>query len=76
MPASPELRQFLQKRVVAQLDGPALDGKIVSLGADSFLLADVVHIDPTGGRTPMDGSVLVERARVLWIQIPEEGQPS
>lgn len=71
MPASPEMRRFLNQRVVVHFDGPAIDGVVVSLGVDSLLLQPAEFVDSDGSRRPMSGSVLVDRSRSLFIQIPD-----
>lgn len=63
-------RLVVRRRVLVQLDtGRALIGTLWSTKAHRVVLKDVELLEPgTDGPTRMDGDVVIERARVEYIQ--------
>lgn len=65
----------LRRRVVAQLtDGHAVAGVMWRKRGPLLELRDAsLHAPGSDGPAPMDGAVLIERSKVLWLQIVEGG---
>jgi hypothetical protein len=66
----PYRKLVLHRRVIVNLtDGSAMDGVIWDERGELIVLRDAqLHVD--GGSTPLDGEVIVDRARVAFVQVP------
>lgn len=67
-------RPVLAKRVMVQVDtGVTFEGVALSRRGQLLVLADVtVHTPVAGGRgatTKADGQSVIERGRIVWIQV-------
>ena len=62
-------RPVVKRRVVAQLDdGTAFEGVVMSRRGPLLVLADVT-VRVAGGGQGLDGSVVLERTRVVFVQV-------
>lgn len=62
-------RPLVARRSVVQLDdGTSFDGVVLSRRGPLLVLADVTARFP-GGQQAIDGTVIIERPRVLFVQV-------
>lgn len=62
-------RPLVKRHVVVQLDdGTSFDGVAMSRRGPLLVLADVTARTPGGGQR-IDGTVVVERSRVMFVQV-------
>lgn len=65
----PWRRTAVRKRVVVNLADRAFSGVLWAKRGPLLVLRDVVLMQHGAADTPMDGEVIVERARVEFIQV-------
>ncbi|MFF3671697.1 hypothetical protein [Microtetraspora malaysiensis] len=62
-------RRHVGRRLIVQLDGETLDGVLERTDRRTLTLRET-SIVAGDRRTPVDGLVIVERARIAWTQVP------
>ncbi|MFI9465747.1 hypothetical protein [Streptomyces xiamenensis] len=64
-----EARVAVRRRVIVNLvDGSAVDGVLLRRYRTLLVLADATLLSPDATPTRMDGELVVERSRVLYVQ--------
>ncbi|MCK1813263.1 hypothetical protein MTQ13_03075 [Streptomyces sp. XM4011] len=64
-----EARVVVRRRVIVNLtDGSAVDGVLLRRHRTLLVLADATLLTPDTEPTRMDGELVVERSRVLYVQ--------
>lgn len=65
-----ELKAYCGRHVLVTLDSDVvLDGTLTRVGASWGVLENATLIPPAGEHVAMDGTVMVQAARVVWIQV-------
>jgi hypothetical protein len=62
-------RTALRKRVIVNLDEKAFSGVLWAKRGPLLVLRDAVLMQHGAADTPLDGEVVIERARVEFIQV-------
>jgi hypothetical protein len=63
------MRWYIGRRINAQLtDGSTLHGMVSRAGRRELELRQAAAVTPQG-RTPIDGTVIIPRASLLWMQV-------
>lgn len=65
-----DLRAYTSRRVIVETDTLTFSGVVARATADSVELEHVESLSEGGGRTPVDGVIVVPSARVAWVQVP------
>lgn len=64
-------RQLTRRRIIVNLvDGTSLDGILFRQDGPLLVLKNATYLAPDSPPAPLDGDVVVERDRVLFIQAP------
>lgn len=64
-------KTYVARRVIVNTAAAVIDGtlaRITRLG--DLVLVEASAVAEDGGRTPIDGEVIVPAGRVLWVQVP------
>ncbi|WP_067171170.1 hypothetical protein [Microtetraspora niveoalba] len=62
-------RRHVGRRLIVQLDGETLDGVLQRADRRTLTLRETALV-AGDRRTPIDGLVVIERARIAWAQVP------
>lgn len=66
-------RTAVRRRVVVNLADKAFEGVLWAKRGPLLVLRDVTLMQPGAADTPVDGEVVVERARVEFVQVAGKG---
>lgn len=64
-------RVIVRRRVIVNLiNGTSIDGVLLKQDGPLLVIANASYLEPGAEPTPLDGEVVIERERVLFIQAP------
>jgi hypothetical protein len=65
-----DLRQHRGRRVLVATEDGTFEGHVEETSAESLTLTGPAAVADDGGRTSMDGHLVIPASRVLWVQVP------
>ena len=65
-----DYRRFVGRTILAQVERHSVGGVLDREQGQTLVLTDASLIEDNGQKPiPLDGEVVVERARILWVQV-------